>query len=101
MLSVNTRLQSLNITLCDIFIDNDGCLSFFYRVLFHYFEKFLLEYETRFEREYGYFRPVMQEVVERYLDCGNPMCGFARIRCLEIKGNCERFVASIKNKFLL
>jgi hypothetical protein len=20
-------------------------------------------------------------VVERYLDCGNPMCGFARIRC--------------------
>jgi len=59
-----------------------------------------MEYETRFEGEYGYFRPVMQEVVERYLDCGNPMCGFARIRCLEIKGNCERFVASIKSKFL-
>jgi len=35
----------------------------------------------RFEKEYGYFRPVIQDVVERYLDCGNPMCGFARIRC--------------------
>jgi hypothetical protein len=29
----------------------------------------------------SYFRPVIQEVVEKYLDCGNPMCGFARIRC--------------------
>jgi len=54
--------------------------SVFYRVLFHYFESFLLEYEPRFEREYGYFRPIIQEAVDRYLDCGNPLCGFARIR---------------------
>jgi hypothetical protein len=53
----------------------------FYRVFFHYFERFLREYEDRFEKEYGYFRPVIQDVVEKYLDCGNPMCGFARIRC--------------------
>jgi hypothetical protein len=43
-----------------------------YRVLFHNFDRFLSEYERRFEKEYGYFRPVVQEVVERYLDCGNP-----------------------------
>jgi hypothetical protein len=53
----------------------------FYRVFFHYFERFLREHEDRFEKEYGYFRPVIQDVVEKYLDCGNPMCGFARIRC--------------------
>jgi ribosomal protein S27E len=41
-----------------------------YRVLFHHFG-----------RTYGYFRPIVKEVVERYLDCGNPKCGFARIRC--------------------
>jgi len=35
-----------------------------YRVLFHYFEEFVSEYENRFEREYGYFRPVIQEVVD-------------------------------------
>jgi hypothetical protein len=52
-----------------------------YRMLFHHFERFLTEYEGRFEREYGYFRPIVKEVVERYLDCGNPRCGFARIRC--------------------
>jgi ribosomal protein S27E len=52
-----------------------------YRVLFHYFDRFLAEYEQRFEKEYGFLRPIIQEVVERYLDCGNPRCGFARIRC--------------------
>jgi hypothetical protein len=47
----------------------------------HYFERFVAEYESRFERDYGYFRPIVKDVVERYLDCGNPRCGFARIRC--------------------
>ena len=28
-----------------------------YRVLFHHFERFLAEYETRFEREYGLCSP--------------------------------------------
>jgi len=30
-----------------------------YRVLFHHFERFLAEYEDRFEREYGFFRPIV------------------------------------------
>jgi len=50
-------------------------------VLSHHFERFQAEYESRFEREYGYFRPIVKEVVEKYLDCGNPRCGFARVRC--------------------
>ena len=65
-----------------------------YRVLFHYFERFLAKYEDRFKREYrlcsprarsdedGFFRPIVKEAVEKYLDCGNPKCGFAlMIRC--------------------
>jgi ribosomal protein S27E len=52
-----------------------------YRVLFRHFDRFLAEYEGRFEGDYGHFRPIVKEVVERYLDCGNPKCGFARIRC--------------------
>jgi len=52
-----------------------------YRVLFHHFERFVAEYEERFEKAYGYYRPIIKDVVERYLDCGNPRCGFARIRC--------------------
>ena len=52
-----------------------------YRVLFHNFDRFLAEYGSRFDKEYGFLRPIIKEVVERYLDCGNPRCGFARIRC--------------------
>ncbi|MBM3298115.1 MAG: transposase [Candidatus Aminicenantes bacterium] len=52
-----------------------------YRVMFHHFERFLAGYEGRFEREYGFLRPIIREVAERYLDCGNPRCGFARLRC--------------------
>jgi hypothetical protein len=44
-----------------------------YRVLFHYFDRFVAEYESRFEKEYGFFRPVVKEVVECYLDCGGTM----------------------------
>jgi hypothetical protein len=50
-------------------------------VLFHFFDRFLTEYESRFEKQHGFLRPIIKEVVERYLDCGNPRCGFARIRC--------------------
>jgi hypothetical protein len=28
---------------------------------------------TMFERAYGFLRPVIQDVVEKYLDWGNPM----------------------------
>ena len=47
-----------------------------YRVLFHHFERFVAEYE-RFEKAYGYFRPIVKDVVEKYFDCGNPRSGFA------------------------
>jgi len=37
----------------------------FYCVLFHHIDSFLKAYESRFEREYGYLRPIVEEVVER------------------------------------
>jgi len=52
-----------------------------YRVLFDNFDRFATVYENRFEKEYGHFRPVVREVVARYLDCGNPRSGFAQLRC--------------------
>jgi len=53
-------------------------------VLFYHFERFVTKDESRFEREHGFFRPIVKEVVERYLDCGNPRCGFVRIRCPDL-----------------
>jgi len=52
-----------------------------YRVLFHHIDSFLKAYESRFEREYGYLRPIIEEVFDKYLDCGNPKGGFDRLKC--------------------
>lgn len=39
------------------------------------------DYAERFERKHGFFRPVIREVVQDYLDCGDLKQGFARVRC--------------------
>ncbi|MGA1825748.1 MAG: transposase zinc-binding domain-containing protein [bacterium] len=36
---------------------------------------------TRSNPHYGYWRPVIKEVVEEYLRCGDLKEGFARVRC--------------------
>ncbi|MDH4198443.1 MAG: hypothetical protein OEW05_13605 [Candidatus Aminicenantes bacterium] len=52
-------------------------------MLFHHFGRFLTEYDVRFEKEHGFLRPIVTEVVERYLDCGNPRSGFALMTLLK------------------
>ena len=49
-----------------------------YRVLFNLFDQFPSEYESHFEKEYGFFLPIVKEVVERYLDGGNQSWRYAR-----------------------
>jgi hypothetical protein len=39
------------------------------------------QWEERFERRYGYWRGLVDEQVQRYLDCGLFEHGFARVRC--------------------
>ncbi|MCD4849131.1 MAG: transposase zinc-binding domain-containing protein [Candidatus Aegiribacteria sp.] len=40
-------------------------------------------YDERFSKRYGFWRSVTDEVVGKYLQCGDPHFGFARIRCRE------------------
>jgi len=47
----------------------------FYSVLFHHFDRFVGQYDLRFEKHYGKWRAVIAYVVAKYLDCG------MRIRC--------------------
>jgi len=47
------------------------------------YNDFRAVYDRRFSKRYGYWRPVTDEVVQRYLDCGILSMGFARIRCEE------------------
>jgi len=52
-----------------------------YRLLQDHWDIFLASYEDQFQHQLGALRSVVEQVVPRYLDCGNPMNGFARIRC--------------------
>ncbi len=39
--------------------------------------------DEEFQHTFGILRSVTEQVVEKFLDCGNPLGGFARIRCLQ------------------
>jgi hypothetical protein len=56
-----------------------------WHLLDSHYEGFEQRYEERFEREYGFFRPIISEVVRDYLKCGDLKKGFARVRCPECK----------------
>ena len=38
-------------------------------------------WDDRYERQYGFLRPYVRDVIYRYLDCGDLHLGFARVRC--------------------
>jgi len=52
-----------------------------WQCLSRHFSTFLEIYEECYQTRYGYLRPVIPEVVKKFLDCGNLATGFARIRC--------------------
>ena len=45
------------------------------------FDKFEECYGDRFEKKYGFLRPVIGDVAREYLKCGDLKEGFARVRC--------------------
>jgi hypothetical protein len=59
--------------------------SALYRLIEDHFEEFATVYDERFARRWGYWRPVVARVVEKYLACGILKHGFARVRC----GSCQ------------
>jgi len=73
--------------------------SDFYRIVFHYHEEYEKVYAERFEKEYGYLRKRVMEVIYKFLDCGILEHGMARVYC---KGcGHDYFVAfSCKTRFL-
>jgi hypothetical protein len=46
-----------------------------------HFADFLDLYPEQYAPRYGFLRPIIPEVVRKFLDCGNLERGFARVRC--------------------
>ena len=55
--------------------------SGYYRCVEDNFETFIGIYDEYFSRQYGFWRPYVEQVIYRYLDCGNLHNGFARVKC--------------------
>ncbi|HPG01359.1 MAG TPA: transposase zinc-binding domain-containing protein, partial [Kiritimatiellia bacterium] len=49
------------------------------------FDRFLDAYEERYQSRFGFLRPIIPEVVNKFLDCGDLERGFARVRCDDCK----------------
>lgn len=46
-----------------------------------HFDEFTMGYDEQCQSKYGPLRPVVQDVVRRFLECGDLHEGFARVRC--------------------
>ena len=55
--------------------------SDYYRCVEAHFEELQGVWDERYERQYGFFRPYVMDVIFKYLDCGDLHCGFARVKC--------------------
>ena len=55
--------------------------SDYYRCVEDNFETFIQIYDEHYSRQYGFWRPYVEQVIYRYLDCGNLHNGFARVKC--------------------
>ena len=53
----------------------------FFKLVRDHFDKFERVYEERFQRKYGYWRPVMRNAIDKYIKCGDLREGFVRVRC--------------------
>jgi ribosomal protein S27E len=46
-----------------------------------FYDIFVQIYDAHYSRHYGFWRPYLEKVIYRYLDCGDPHNGFARVKC--------------------
>ena len=52
-----------------------------YRLTEDQFDKLQRVWDKCYEREHGFWRPIVRHVIEQFLDCGDLRCGFARLWC--------------------
>jgi hypothetical protein len=66
---------------CRVYRPRDPRKTPLYGLLESLYERVKGAWEERFERSYGFWRGLVDEVVASYLACGFWRGGFARVRC--------------------
>ncbi len=57
------------------------CESPLWRLLDQHYDEFQQVYDERYQKRYGFWRPVIAGTVEKFLACGDLKQGFGRVRC--------------------
>jgi len=71
----------LIVAILSVYYPRNPKASPLWRIFDRHYDDFEKNYAEKFEKRYGYFRPVIGEAVRAYLRCGDLKEGFARIRC--------------------
>ena len=77
------KFPGLIMTILSVYHPRDPKASPLWQIFSHHYDDFEKNYAEKFEKQYGFFRPVVSEVVRAYLRCGDLKEGFARVRCPE------------------
>jgi transposase-like protein len=60
-------------------------LSLLYQLIQRYYPEFERTYDKRYQQRYGPWRPIIGQVIRKFLTCGDLHFGFARVRCPECR----------------
>ena len=55
----------------------------FFRIVRERFDDFEKIYPERYEKKYGFWRPVIRSSIDKFLKCGDLKEGFARVKCTD------------------
>ena len=53
----------------------------FYKLIEKYFDSFEQVYPERYGMRFGFWRPVIRDAIDKFIECGDLRHGFARVRC--------------------
>jgi hypothetical protein len=62
----------------------------FFQLVSSYFDKFERIYPEKYQKTYGFWRPVIRRSIDKFIKCGDLKEGFARVKCTAC--NKEMFV---------
>jgi hypothetical protein len=69
------------ITRAEVYTPRSPRKNQYYRYVETHFEELERVWEYQYQKQYGYWRSYVLDVIYKYLDCGDLHQGFARVKC--------------------
>jgi hypothetical protein len=72
-----------DLTARDVYRPRNPRASDYYKCVASHFEELEQVWDDQYAPRFGFWRPHVMDVIQRYLDCGDLHCGFARVKCAD------------------